>query len=136
MGFEKFGYKSFTSQTKVDAFVNYLENGELRGTKCKHCGKTYFPPRADCAGCFGNDMEWIAIEGSCNLISYTRANFAPTGFEGDVPYTLALVDINGIKVFGRLSQEVSDDELKVGLELRVVINSLLDEQLAYEFVKL
>ena len=135
MGFERFGYKSFTSHTKVDTFISYLENGELRGTKCSHCGKAYFPPRADCAGCFGNDMEWITIEGSGGLISYTVANFAPTGFESDVPYTLALVDINGIKVFGRLSKEVPEDELKVGMELRVIIKRLTNDRLVYQFIK-
>lgn len=135
MGFEKFGRKSFTSQTKVDVFVEYLENGELRGTKCKACGKTYFPPRADCPNCLGNDMEWIQIEGTGSLISYTCANYAPTGFEADVPYTLALVDFNGIKVFGRLSNTISERELSPGMSLKALIFQLPDERLTYEFVK-
>ncbi|MCG8400721.1 MAG: Zn-ribbon domain-containing OB-fold protein [Firmicutes bacterium] len=135
MGFEKFGQKSFTSRTKVDDFVEYLANGELRGTKCKSCAQSYFPPRADCPGCLGGDMEWLKIEGTGRLISYTRANYAPTGFEADVPYTLALVDFNGIKVFGRLSSAIPEEELSPGISLRTSISQLPGARLTYEFVK-
>lgn len=136
MGFEKFGRKSFASQTKVDSFVEFLEKGELRGTQCKSCGKQYFPPRADCTGCLGNDMDWFKIEGVGTLVSYTRAGFAPTGFEADVPYTLAMADFNGIKVFGRISSGVPEEEVSVGMNLQLNICNLPDGQLSYEFIKL
>ncbi|MCL2336458.1 MAG: Zn-ribbon domain-containing OB-fold protein [Firmicutes bacterium] len=135
MGFEKFGRRSFTSQTKVAPFVDYLEKGELRGTRCKSCGKQYFPPRADCAACLSNEMEWYKIEGPGTLISFTRAGFAPTGFEEDVPYTLALVDFNGTKVFGRLEKDIPEAEVSVGMQLKVTPCTLSNGQLSYEFVK-
>ncbi|MFA7468507.1 MAG: Zn-ribbon domain-containing OB-fold protein [Desulfotomaculaceae bacterium] len=135
MGFEKFGHKSFTSLTKVDAFVAGLENKELKYTKCRSCGKTYFPPRADCYGCLGNDMEWIKIDGTGNLLSYTRVNYAPTGFEKDVPYTLALVDFNGIKVFGRLSSAIAKEETMVVMQLKTQVVNLPNGQITYEFIK-
>lgn len=134
MGFEKFGRKSFTSQTKAEPFVEYLQNGEIRGTKCKSCGKEYFPPRADCAGCLGSDMEWFNIDGEGRLISFTRAGYAPTGFEADVPYTLALADFNGTKVFGRLGRSVEVEKLAVGASLKLAVNTLENGQLIYEFL--
>ena len=48
MGFERFGRISFTAQTKVAAFVEYLEKGEVVASRCPTCGARYFPPRADC----------------------------------------------------------------------------------------
>ncbi|AGL01411.1 Zn-ribbon domain-containing OB-fold protein [Desulfoscipio gibsoniae] len=135
MGFEKFGRKSFASQTKVESFVEYLAKGELSGTQCKSCGKQYFPPRADCAECLGNEMDWFKIEGTGNLVSFTKAGFAPTGFEADVPYTLALADFNGIKVFGRLDSSIPKEEVSVGMALQINILNLPDGQLSYEFVK-
>jgi len=135
MGFEKFGRKSFASHAKVESFVEYLENGELRGTQCKSCGKQYFPPRADCNGCLGNDMDWFKIEGIGTLVSHTRAGFAPTGFEADVPYTLAMADFNGIKVFGRLTGDIPEEEVKVGMNLQLNILTFSDGQLSYEFIK-
>lgn len=134
MGFEKFGRKSFTSQTRAAAFVDYLEKGELRATRCARCGKVYFPPRADCAGCLGNDMEWVKIEGEGSLISYTRVNYGPAGFEAAVPYTLALVDFNGVKVFGQLSADLPETAVRVGMLLKPVVVTLPDGQVTYEFL--
>ena len=133
MGFEKFGLKSFAAHTKSAAFVDYLEQGELRATQCRNCAQIYFPPRADCAACFSNDMEWVKIEGSGKIISYTTANYAPTGFEADVPYTLALVDFGNVKVFGRLSKEVKGEDLKVGLAVKAQIVKMPDGQMTYNF---
>ena len=133
MGFEKFGHLSFTSQTKVSDFVEYLEKGEVRGTQCVSCKRNFFPPRADCAWCLTSEMEWIAVEGEGKLISFTKANYAPTGFEGDTPYILALAEFNGVRVFGRLSNEASEEDTKVGMVVKVEPIKLLNGQLSYEF---
>ncbi|MGP8070067.1 MAG: hypothetical protein ACLP5V_09270 [Candidatus Bathyarchaeia archaeon] len=44
MGFEKFGWVSFASQTKVSKFIEYLEAGKIYCTKCLECGLKQFPP--------------------------------------------------------------------------------------------
>ncbi|MCL6610727.1 MAG: Zn-ribbon domain-containing OB-fold protein [Peptococcaceae bacterium] len=136
MGFEKFGRISFTSQTKLSAFVDYLEKGELRATKCKQCGKVFFPPRADCDACLGSDMEWVKIEGTGKLVSFTEAQYAPTGFEADVPYTLALADFDGVRVFGRMSRDVPLDGMKVGMAVKAEVVAMPDGQLTYQFIRL
>lgn len=134
MGFEKFGQISFTSQTKADGFVEYLEKGELRGTKCRSCGRVFFPPRADCCFCLSDDMEWFKVEGQGSLLSFTKVNYGPTGFESDVPYILALVDYKGTKVFGRFKKDVPEEEIRVGMAVKAVINKLPSGQVSYEFL--
>ncbi|MEW5921129.1 MAG: Zn-ribbon domain-containing OB-fold protein [Bacillota bacterium] len=134
MGFEKFGRVSFTAQTKVGNFVDYLEKGELAGTKCPKCGRKYFPPRADCSWCPDSTVAWIKIEGTGKLVSFTRVHYGPTGFEDDVPYTLALADFNGVKVFGRLSKDLDEGQTKVGMEVKAVTAFLPGGQLSYELV--
>ena len=57
--FEKFGTVAFTSQSKVNDFIDHLENGKVCGVRCKKCGLQFFPPRADCPECLDNDMEWF-----------------------------------------------------------------------------
>ncbi|MDH4137829.1 MAG: zinc ribbon domain-containing protein, partial [Anaerolineae bacterium] len=79
MGFERFGTVSFTAQTKVDKFVDLLDEGKVAGTKCKSCEKTYFPPRADCSNCLSSDMEWFEISGPGKLVSFSTLIYAPTG---------------------------------------------------------
>jgi len=134
MGFERFGQVGFTAQTKAGAFVEYLEKGELRGTKCQSCGRIFFPPRSDCSFCLSSEMEWIKIEGRGKLVSFTRVNYAPTGFEADVPYILALVDFNGTRVFGRFNKEVPEEQIAVGMEVKAVTTALPGGRLSYEFL--
>ena len=70
MGFEKFGHVSFTSQTKTDAFVEYLVKDEIRATKCRKCGVYFFPPQADCSSCLESDMDWVKLKAMERLLVY------------------------------------------------------------------
>ena len=72
----------------------------------KGCGYATFPPRADCYQCLSSDMEWFEVTGAGKLLSFTKLEYAPSGFEEDIPYTLALVDYGAYKVFGRLSRNI------------------------------
>ena len=135
MGFEKFGTVSFTAQTKVDKFVDLLDEGKVAGTKCKGCGKTYFPPRADCHNCLSSDMEWFEISGPGQLISFSTLIYAPTGFEDDLPYTIALAQFDDVKVFGRMSKDLKEEDMEIGMDLEVVPVRLRGEKVAYEFKK-
>ncbi len=133
MGFERFGRLSFTSQTKTNAFIDYLEQGELYATRCNPCGLTFFPPRADCCSCLGSEMEWVKINPRGRLISFTRSYFAPTGFEEDVPYVLAVAEFNGTKVFGRFKEGFTENDLSGGMDITVNPVSYPDGQISYEF---
>jgi len=131
MGFEKFGEISYTAETKVADFVKHLEEGEIAATKCKACGKLYFPPRADCIDCLSDDMEWIPLSGRGKLITYTTAYFAPAGFEA--PYTLALAELEeGVRVFTRMSKDAKQDEIEIGTNVKLVPVRLADERITYE----
>ena len=135
MGFEQFGVISFTGATKAEEFVEFLKNNEIRGTLCKSCGAKYFPPRSDCNVCLGSEMDWFAISGPGTLITYTKAMFAPAGFEKDVPYALAVAEFgDGIKVFGRVDKSIPDEAIKPGMKVNVRTVNLDDGHLSYEFI--
>jgi len=133
--FGKFGTISFTSTTKVNDFIDRLEQGKVSGTKCKGCGKIYFPPRADCYNCFGKYMEWFDVSGTGELVTYSRLEYAPVGFENDLPYSIALLDYGDYKVFGRLESGLSQDEIKVGMKMKAVVNELPNGHMNYVFKK-
>jgi uncharacterized OB-fold protein len=135
MGFERFGTVSFTAQTRVDKFVDLLDQGKVAGTQCKSCGEKYFPPRADCANCLSSDMEWFGISGPGKLISFSTLIYAPTGFEEDLPYTIALADFGDVKVFGRMSKDLKEEDMKIGMDLKVVPVKLQGGKVAYELRK-
>ncbi len=133
--FSKFGTVSFTSITKTNDFVSYLEQGKVMGSKCKGCGLKFFPPRADCYQCLSSDMEWFEVSGKGKLITYSKLQYGPVGFEGDLPYAIALADFGEYKVFGRLAGDIPENEIKVGMELKAVVNNLPNGQLNYVFQK-
>lgn len=133
--FSKFGTVSFTALTKTNDFIDYLEKGKVMGTKCKKCGQIFFPPRADCYSCFSSDMEWFEVSGKGRLLSHTKLTYAPVGFENDLPYALALADFGDFKVFGRLSKEIPDGEIKIGMEVVAKVVKLPEGRIAYELTK-
>ncbi|MCK5552202.1 MAG: OB-fold domain-containing protein, partial [Deltaproteobacteria bacterium] len=81
-----------------------------------------------------DEMEWFEITGPGRLISYSTLIYAPTGFEGDLPYTIALVQFGrDIKLFGRLSKEIKAEEIKVGMRVWVTPVGLANDRVSYEF---
>ena len=134
--FKKFGTVSFTSFSRINDFIDHLEQGKVVGTKCKSCGLTFFPPRADCYKCLSSNMDWFEISGKGKLVTYSRLEYGPVGFEKDLPYTIAVVDYGGYKVFGRLASDLSESEVRVGMEMKTVVNRLPNGQMNYVFQKL
>ena len=133
--FNKFGTVSFTSTSKVNDFIDNLKQGKVTGTQCKDCGTKFFPPRADCYKCLTSNMDWFEVDGKGKLVTYSKLEYAPIGFENDLPYCIAVVDFGDYKVFGRISSDLTDAEIKVGMDLKAVVNNLPNGQLNYVFQK-
>lgn len=133
--FAKFGTVSFTSTSKVNDFADSLEKGKIMGTRCLKCGRSYFPPRADCSECLSSTIDWFEITGPGKLLTWSLMQFGPVGFEDDLPYSIAVVEFDEVKVFGRLAPDLSEDEVQVGMAMDVQANELPNGQLNYVFVK-
>lgn len=133
--FKKFGTKSFTSVTKVNDFIDNLENGKVMATRCKDCGIVFFPPRADCYKCLSSNVEWYEVSGEGKLVTYSKLKYAPVGFEDDLPYCIALLDYGDFKIFGRIASNVPEEEIELGMEMRTKANKLPNGQLNYVFEK-
>lgn len=133
--FSKFGTVSFTATTKVNDFVDYLEDNKVMGTRCPACNLSFFPPRADCCDCQARELEWFEVTGSGKLVTYSQLKFGPIGFEDDLPYAIALLDYGDYRVFGRLAADVPDEKIKIGMPMQTVVNKLSNGQLNYVFQK-
>lgn len=136
MGFENFGTVSFTAEAKASDFMTHLEAGKIMATRCRQCGLSYFPPKADCPRCLSSDVDWFEIKGKGKLNTYTIVNYGPTGFENDAPYILALGEFDGgIQILARLSRDIEQKDIKVGMSLVASPVKLPDDRIAYEFKK-
>jgi len=133
VGFGRFGKISYTSETKIADFVKYLEEGKIMATRCSKCEKLYFPPRADCPDDLSTDMTWEELSGRCKLLTHTTAHFAPTGFEDTVPYTIALAQCEeGVKAYALLSKDINENEIHIGMDLRLTPLRLPNGKITYE----
>jgi len=131
--FSKFGTVSFADITHVNDFVSYLEQGKIMGTKCKECGRLFFPPRADCYHSLTSDMEWFEVSGTAKIVTFSTLQYAPVGFTDDLPYTIAVADYGDYRVFGRMDRALSAEEISVGMSVKAVAEKTPNGQLTYVF---
>lgn len=119
--FKWFGKVNFSPFTKVSDFAGYLKDGHLMGSKCKACGTTSFPPRADCESCMSGDFEFFEMTGKATLHTYTKIVAAPTGFEDAVPYIVGVVDLEeGGRALAWFGETIKEEEIAIGMELQMV----------------
>jgi hypothetical protein len=132
--FKRFGTVGFTATSRVNDFMGYLDAGKVMGTRCDKCGLDFFPPRADCSKCLGNDLSWFnAGEKSGTLLTFSKMKYGPVGFEKDLPYTIAVVNFGSFRMFGRISTDISDDDISIGMSLTVRPNALDDDRINFVF---
>ena len=119
--FKWFGKVNFSPYTKVTEFANFLKDGHLMGSKCKKCGATAFPPRADCEECMSGDFEFFDMSGKAKLHTFTKIVAAPTGFEDVAPYIVGVVDLEeGGRALAWIGETIKENEIQIGMELQVV----------------
>lgn len=119
--FKWFGKVNFSPYTKVSDFAQHLKDGRLMGSRCKKCGATTFPPRADCGKCMSGDFEFLEISGKAVLHTFTKIVAAPTGFEDVVPYTVGVADLKeGGRLLAWIGESIPENEVKIGMNLQVV----------------
>ncbi|WP_199434631.1 Zn-ribbon domain-containing OB-fold protein [Qaidamihabitans albus] len=84
-------------------FWDGIAEGELRLQRCRDCARAVFYPRVFCPHCFGGRLDWFTATGAGTVYSYTVAHRAPGEFAGQVPFVVALVDLDeGVRMLTRI----------------------------------
>jgi uncharacterized OB-fold protein len=96
----------------------------LIGEVCPHCGAKIFPPRDICPTCGKEARTDYTFSGRGEVYSYTTVYNAPSGYEQDVPYTVALIKLEeGTLVTAQLT-DVKEDEIEIGMDVEMVTRRL------------
>jgi uncharacterized OB-fold protein len=95
--------------------------GELRLQRCLDCGKPYFYPRPACPACGSPNVEWFTASGDATLYSYVISHRPARGFEDDVPYAIAVVELaEGPRMMTSLAGvPATPEDLVLDMPLRV-----------------
>ena len=119
--FQWFGKVNYSPFTKVSDFAGHLKNGHLMGSRCRACGTTSFPPRADCEQCMSGDFEFFEISGRAVLHTWSKIVAPPTGFEDIAPYIVGVVDLEeGGRALAWFGDSIAEKDIRIGMDLQVV----------------
>jgi uncharacterized OB-fold protein len=117
-------------------FYEGLKEGKVYATKCKECGKLYFPPSTDCPDCLTTELEWVQLSNEAELETFTHVVIRPTTFQQNKPYTVAIGKLKeGVKVLAWLTG-FKLSEIKVGMKVKLVAKTSTEGNPTYEFVPL
>lgn len=100
----------------------------LVGARCGNCNKILFPPRYICPFCRRmGKLEPYRLKRQGKVISYTVIHVAAEGFEDQVPYVLAIIELEDGP---RLTAQITDcnpDEIKIGDEVEIIFRRMGEE---------
>ena len=96
-------------------------------------GAHQFYPRSTSLATGRSDLEWRAVSGKGTVYSFTATYVPIPGFEDDVPYLLAMVDLEeGVRILGSLV-DVGEDEVEIGMPVRVAFERRADNVTYFRF---
>jgi uncharacterized OB-fold protein len=118
---------------KTRRFWEKLGEGEVYATKCRKCGRLYYPPQGDCANCLSSDIEWVKLSREATLETYTNTSQRPAGFNQYEPYTIAIARTkDGVRVMGWL-EDIELEDVEIGRKLVMSTRRLPDGFLIITF---
>ncbi|PZW38899.1 hypothetical protein C8P66_13315 [Humitalea rosea] len=109
-------------------FWEACRNGRLSLQTCSGCAHVRYPISRFCPQCLSAEFEWSEMSGRATVFSYIvfhRAYHA--GFRQDVPYNVALVQLEeGPRMFSNVVG-VPNDQVHIGDPVEVVFDPVTPE---------
>ena len=109
-------------------FWEGAKRGKLRMQKCADCGHIRFPISLCCPKCLAYGTEWTDLSGKGEVFSYVVFyQLYNKAFEKDIPYNVALVQLEeGPRIYSNIVG-VDNDAVKVGDKVEAVFESVTPE---------
>jgi uncharacterized OB-fold protein len=105
----------------------YPQRYRREAGKCKVCGKMFFPPRLVCDQCGAEEFETVQLPETGELVTFTIIRTPSSRFSDQAPFAMGIVELEGgVRLMAQLA-DLSFDELRVGLPLRLEFRKLFSE---------
>ena len=92
----------------------------IMGNKCGSCGRIFFPPREACPQCRRKSigkMKELKLCGKGEILTYSTLHVGPEAFENQVPYPIAIVQLDeGPKVTAQII-DCDPKDVKIGMKV-------------------
>ena len=91
----------------------------FEANKCKKCGNISFPPRLICPECGNRSFDECKISDTGKILTYTIIEVGPTQFSEQVPYCVAIVELDdGVKITTQIA-DFNKDKTKIGSKVKL-----------------
>jgi len=115
-------------------FWDATKRHELIVQRCKSCNQYIMYPREVCSRCLSTNLDWTKVSGKGRVYSYTVIHQpAHPGFAADIPYVLAIVELEeGPRLLTNIVG-CSPDEVKVDMPVTAVFDDVTPEVTLVKF---
>ena len=109
-------------------FFDGAREGRLMLMRCRDCGAWRIPSRDRCDRCWSTDTEWAQASGRGTLYTYGLMHqiYHPA-FAPDVPYNVAVVELDEGVRFTTNIVDCPNDQLRVGMPVEVVFEPVSED---------
>lgn len=116
----------------------------LIGSKCGNCNKTYFPQRILCPDCHRKSVGKMSehrFPSEGKVATYTVVHNAPSGFEMQVPYIMAIVKLDEDVSLTAQIVDCKPEDVEIGMTVRAVFRRIGQDgkdgaiHYGYKFIK-
>jgi uncharacterized OB-fold protein len=109
-----------------EPFYKALKDGRFVLPSCTGCGKAHLPPGPVCPFCFSERIEWKPASGRGRISAWTVVHKAWfPAFAEDIPYNVVQVELEEGPRLTANVVGISNDELKIGMPVEVVVGESL-----------
>ena len=99
----------------------------LVGEICPHCEEKIFPPRDVCPNCAQEAKTPYVFSGKGEVYSYTTIYDPPEGYEGNAPYTVALIKLEEGPLVTAQITDVDNGKVEIGTPVEMVTRKLRED---------
>lgn len=94
---------------------------------CTGCGRVHFPPRPVCPKCGSRESTPSKLAEEGTIVSYTIIHVAPTPFQDQAPYAMAVVETDdGARLLTQIT-DCDEASLKTGTRVRIAFRKIQEE---------
>jgi uncharacterized OB-fold protein len=102
--------------------------------RCQVCSYLRWPPTPICAECLTPGGDWVEVPPTGTVWSFAVYEHAfETSFSGDIPYNVALVELDaGPRLISNIV-DIDNDALKIGLKVTAFFDHVSSEVTLVKF---
>jgi len=109
-------------------FWEGCRNHELLIQKCEECLKFIMYPKLFCPHCLSSKLQWVKSSGKGRIYTYSVVySYAPTQFSSDVPYVVAVIELEeGVRMMSNVV-ECRPEEIQCDKTVEVIFHKVNED---------